>query len=219
MKVLRAVLSVFFLCYVFSFASYAYYPTPYYVVNVNQTKIPDKAVYLELLVSKNDVVNQNNSNKVVWNFDKNNIITYDVEDFVSYTFYVIGSTEFTDLSDCEVYDNFVLCYFGENDDNILNFQEVKFAYLDKAGNVIAVTNSIKTNSIIPYYILELIKLDGTAATAKFHLLFQNYIFFGIIILIVILFGVLFRTKQKSKIYQRTVLHQSGDGSVIDPDKH
>ena len=184
MKVCKLIFSVLFIIYLFPFTSYAFNLADYFVVTIDETSIPKDAKYLELLVRVENIENSTNN---IGN--KTTLKNYDIEDFqldnfISYTYYFCDSSDFLQLNNCSKFDGLLLCEFGENDTNILNYDEIRFAYLNEERQVILVTNCIKTDSIIPYYHLEQIELNSNTAIAKFHLFYQNYIFFiGVIILV------------------------------------
>ena len=127
----------------------AWVPSTSFFCQVDTDAVPDGAVYIDLLMpipSDNEAyIEINQTNADTYGFSKDSeIVKYNQDGFVSYTFHIIDASSDLTISDSIDY-NSSIDRISKYDFEYCqkNFKKIKFAYLDKDGNIISTfSNSI-----------------------------------------------------------------------------
>lgn len=131
----------------------AWVPSTSFFCQVDTDAVPDGAVYIDLLMpipSDNEAyteINQPNADTYGFSNDSE-IVKYNQDGFVSYTFHIIDASSDLTISDSIDY-NSSIDRISKYDFEYCqkNFKKIKFAYLDKDGNIISVSNSVKITTL------------------------------------------------------------------------
>ena len=141
---------------------YAWTPSTQFFCQVSEENIPENAVYADLLLpipaDDEDYTPYNSLNGSIFNFPEDSqIVQYNEDGYQSYTFHLENaSSEIQLVTQISASQTVAQVIFLADDRNMTiqeayeryyqfcqKYQTAKLAYLDKDGNVISVTNTVK----------------------------------------------------------------------------
>ncbi|MBQ3149663.1 MAG: hypothetical protein IJB86_00290 [Clostridia bacterium] len=161
---------------------YAWVPKHYVHCEVNSENIPKDAVCLELLVRKSDIgdscfVEDSGSCVLPSVGTDSQIGFFDDDGFVSYTLHCKDSgseTVFQNKQDDIYITRYCLDrdYGGESNEayeTVKKLRKIRFAYLDKDGNVLQLTDKVSIRYYIPFRgYLDIVCIDGDNVTVTYE---------------------------------------------------
>ena len=170
-----------FLC-IFSFDVFAFKTAPFFVCEIDPQSIPDGSCYLDMLVRIKDLTSNwylcdaNVNQFDFFGFDETApIATYLEDGYVSYMFHckdAVGNNRIPAVNN----KDYILLSFGEDEDQqfteemmslLKRLKHIRFAYLDKDGNILSVTEDVRPNKENPFLFREEIRIQGETVHVSF----------------------------------------------------
>lgn len=155
-KSFATIVSILLLLFLLPITCYAWVPDYWYSCDIDYTKIPENAVYVDLLLpiseDNEDYVDFNESNGKKFSIQNDSeIVKYNKDGYMSYTFHIKNIDSY--IKPIKNENKYARVEFFKNEealptsDTYYNFchkyKTAKMAYLDKNGNIISVTNQIR----------------------------------------------------------------------------
>ena len=199
---MKKVFVTVFICLLLISSVFAYIPQESLVCDVKKTLIPENTAYIDMLLPLPEdstyFCNFNDENGKKYNIDKTSEIVAFCEDgFQSYTFHTEYAKSRISPFLLENPDETFLCIeflkdesgidpigFGDIDIFGKTYKKARFAYIDKDGNVLAVTNDVDIWN--GWSMLSLsVSISGTTAESKTP--FNPWLLFEFFVLLAFLF--------------------------------
>lgn len=169
----------FGMMFFFLFSASAFRLAPELICETDERKTPENAFYIELLVLKEDLTeeqyNERSLNINNYNFSGDaEIVGYNENGYISYMFHCNGAVGESRLSFTQ--EGVSFNHFGADAQTDLtkemkelfsNLHAVQFAYVDSMGNVLKVTDSAKVNTAFPLRERGVVHISGESVDVDF----------------------------------------------------